>query len=115
MAALTTLVAKRSGNGVSLAGVSAAGSGDTFVNTGNEVVVVKNGGGSPITVTVPIVATVDGQAVTDLTATVAAGATQLIGPFPPGIYNDTKVAGGNAALEYSGVTSVTVAVVKVAP
>lgn len=115
MAALTVQPAARSANGVDLAGVAAAGGGDSFTNSGQEVFVVKNGGGAPITVTVVTPATVDGLAVTDLTASVAAGATRMIGPFPPGIYNDTGAAGGIVSVTYSGVTTVTVAVVKVAP
>lgn len=115
MAVLTVANAVRSSNGVDLAGVAAAGGGDTFVNTGAEVVVIRNGGGSPITLTVATPVTVDGLAVTDLTASIAAGATRAIGPFPPGWYNDTAVSGGSVSLSYSGVTSVTVAVLKVVP
>lgn len=115
MAALTVQTASRSANGQSLAGVAAAGGGDTFVNTGQEILVVKNGGGAGITVTITTPATVDGLAVADLTATIAAGETRSIGPFPPSIYNDTGVNGGNVSVGYSSVTSVTVAVLKVSP
>lgn len=113
MAVLTVSSAKRATNGLDLAGVAAAGGGDTFVNTGQEVLVIKNGSGAPITLTVATPVTVDGLAVTDLTATIGAGETRMVGPFPPGIYNDTGVAGGSVSLTYSGVTTLTVAVVKV--
>ncbi|HEY0882253.1 MAG TPA: hypothetical protein VGD87_12010, partial [Archangium sp.] len=98
-----------------LAGVAANGGGDSFPNYGQEVVVIKNGGGSSITLTVTTPATVDGLAVADRTAVIAAGETRMVGPFPPGWYNDNQQPGGSVALGYSGVTSVTVAVVKVTP
>lgn len=115
MAVLTVATAVRASNGNDLAGVAAAAGGDTFVNTGAEILIIKNGGGAPITLTVATPATLDGLAVTDLTATIGAGATRSVGPFPPGWYNDTGVAGGSVALSYSAVTSVTVAVLKVVP
>lgn len=115
MAVLTVATAVRSSNGVDLAGVAAAGGGDTFVNNGQEVLVIRNAGGSPITLTVATPALIDGLAVSDLTASIGAGATRMVGPFPPAWYNDTGLAGGSVALTYSGVTSVTVAVVKVVP
>ncbi len=113
MAALTVQQSKRSGNGVDLAGVAAAGGGDTFPTTGKEVVVITNGGGSPVTLTVATPGTVDSLAVADLTATIGAGETRLLGPFPPSIYATDGQPGSNVALSYSGVTSVTVAVVRV--
>jgi hypothetical protein len=74
------------------------------------VLVIKNGGGSGITLTVVTPVTVDGLAVADLTATIGAGETRMVGPFPPGTYSD---ASNNVNLSYSAVTSVNVAVVKV--
>lgn len=114
MAALTVQQSKRSGNGVDLAGVSAGGGGDTFATTGKELLVIKNGGGSPITLTVATPGTAgDGLAIADLTATIGAGESRLLGPFPPGLYAVDGQPGNNVALSYSGVTSVTVAVVRV--
>lgn len=115
MAALTVQNAARASNGVDLAGVAANVGGDTFVNSGQEVLVIKNGSGAGITLTVVTPATVDGLAVADLTASIGAGATRMIGPFPPGTYNDTLANGGIVSLTYSAVTSVAVAVVKVTP
>ena len=115
MATLTVATAVRSTNGNNLAGVAAAGGGDVFPNTGQEILIIKNGGGSAVTLTVVTAATVDGLAVADLTASIGAGETRALGPFPPSIYNDTLVNGGNVSLTYSAVTSVTVAVLKVAP
>jgi len=115
MAALSVLTSQRASNGQDLAGVAAAGGGDTFVNDGKTIFVVKNGGGSGITVTFVTPVTVDGLAVTDLAATIGAGATRAIGPFPPAWYNDTGVAGGVVSVTYSGVTSVTVQPLSMTP
>lgn len=98
--------------GVDLAGAACAGGGDQFANTGQEIAVIKNGSGSPITVTFVTQATVDGQAVGDLAVVLAAGETRSIGPFPTGIYNDVN---GNLQMTYSGVTSLTAKILKVAP
>ena len=98
--------------GIDTAGTAAAAGGDTFPNTGREMLVVKNSGASPITVTLDIKATLDGQAVTDPTVAVAAGVEKVIGPFPTGYYND---ANGQVAVSYSGVTSVTVKALSFAP
>lgn len=112
MAALTVNKSKRSGNGVDLAGAAASGGGDTFINTGAELVIIKNGSGAPMTLTVETQSTVDGLAVADLTATIGAGETRCLGPFPPAIYSEGAASGGNANLSYSSATSVTVAVVQ---
>lgn len=112
MALLTTLTSKRAANGNDLAGAAAAGGGDTFTNTGQEIAVIKNGSGAPITVTFVTPATLDGLAVTDLTVSVGAGETRAVGPFPPGVYND---ANGLVSMTYSGVTTLTVAILKVTP
>lgn len=110
MATLTVQPAVRTTNGVNIAGVAAAGGGDSFPNTGKEVVYIKNGGGSGITLTVVTPVTIDGLAVADLTATIGAGESRIIGPFPPAYYSDGS---GNVGLTYSAVTTVTVGVVAV--
>jgi len=112
MATLTVLQLTRLSSGLSLAGVAAAEAGDVFPNTGREAVVIKNAGASPMTMTVEFKATPDGLAVTDLSATVAAGATRIVGPFPPSQYSTDGQAGENASLTYSEHTDVTVAIVK---
>lgn len=115
MAVLTVVSAKRSANGNDLVGVAAAAGGDSFVNSGQEVVVLKNASAGIITVTVPTPVTVDGLAVADLTAAIGVGETRLLGPFPPAWYNDTGLGGGSVNMTYSGVTTLTVNVVKVTP
>lgn len=108
MALLTSTTITRAGHDI--AGAAAAAGGDKFANTGQELVLVKNGHGTdPRTVTLDIRTTVDGQAVTDPTVTVAAGITKAIGPFPT-VYNDTD---GNVNLTYSdSAANITVKVIK---
>lgn len=113
MTLLTVVNAKRSGNGNDLAGVAANVAGDTFPNTGREVVVIKNASVGAITVTVPTTGTVDGLAIADLTASIGAGETRMLGPFPPSIYSADGQPGEVASLSYSDVTTLTVTVVKV--
>lgn len=107
MALLTAAVLARTG--VDIAGVTPGGSGDTFVNTGQEYVIVKNSSGGSINVTLDVVATVDGAAVTDPVVAVGAGVEKMIGPFPTGWYNDGN---GQAKVTCSATTSVTIKVVK---
>lgn len=111
MAALTVQPLTRASNGVDLAGAAASVGGDTFSTTGREMLVVKNGSGAPITVTIATPILVDNLAVADLTATIGAGATRALGPFPPSTYADNGQPGGSVAVSYSAVSSVTVAVV----
>lgn len=107
MATLTVTEITRSG--VNPAGAAAAGGGDSFPNTGAELLLVTNGGGGAITVTAATTATVDGLAVADLAVSVPAGEARAIGPFPRYVY------GTSVGLSYSGVTSVTVKVLKLTP
>lgn len=108
MALLTVAVLSRAG--VDMAGTAATATvGDTFANTGAEIIEVFNGGGSPTTVTIDFIPTIDGNLVTDPTVTVAAGARKCIGPLPPAYFNDNF---GLAKVTCSPVTSVTVKVLR---
>lgn len=89
---------------------AAAGGGDSFAGDERTFLVVKNGGGSPITVTpklrarafsptTGVQATVNGEAVS-----VTNAQERWIGPFAKGYFT------GEVA--YSGVTTVTVAAVR---
>lgn len=102
-------VAQTSLAGVALGAVAAAGGGDSFQNDGATALYVKNGSGAPITVTADA-PNADNFGIIDNAhdspATIAAGAERLLGPFPPGRFND---ANGRVQLTYSGVTSLTVA------
>lgn len=110
MATLTVATAVVAG--IDVAGAAAAGGGDEFVNTGKEVLQVANGGGGSINVTAATAGTIDGLAIADNVVAVGAGVTKMIGPFDPKLYNDVN---GKVQVTYSGVTTVTVKVVKVTP
>lgn len=88
--------------------VAAAGGGDSFVNTNREFILIKNGGGGSIDVTLDLTATVDGISVTDPVVAIAAGAEKMIGPFTS-VYEG---AGRSVGWTYDGVVSVTVGVFK---
>lgn len=112
MATLTAIVPAVTG--ATLAEVAAAGGGDKFLNNGRKLLVVNNGDVAPITVTMDAAATtpVAGGTVayTDPTNAVAAGARDIMGPFDPRVFNDAQ---GFVNISYSGVTSVTVAVIDI--
>lgn len=76
----------------------------------NFILHVKNGSGSSITVTIATAAQIDGLDVSDRTVTVGAGAEKVIGTFPQSIYNQSD---GTVNVDFSAVTSVTVAAFKV--
>jgi hypothetical protein len=91
--------------------VAAAGGGDTCKAGDDTYLFVKNGGGSPITVTIPGYPTTApwGGAVTGLVVTVANAAEKWIGPLKGAQFRNP--ATDNVEIAYSGVTSVTVACV----
>lgn len=91
--------------GVTPAFTAADVTGNTFTNDEHTWLVVKNGGGSSITVSLDILPTIDGQPVTDRTVTVPAAGERWIGPFPSAYYSN---ASGLVTVTFSGVTSVTV-------
>lgn len=113
MAALATQ--KPATAGVAVVYSAAAGGGDTFVNNGREMFHVKNGGGSGITVTFNSGAVAGrnkcsfgvANAAHDLAVSVGAGSDALCGPFSKDQFTDGN---GNMNVTYSGVTTVTVAV-----
>lgn len=113
MATLTVTEITRAG--VDVVGVApTAVTGDEWLNTGRELIEIKNGSGAPITVTLDIKGTIDagagGLAITDRSVTIAAGVTKAMGPFPPGIYNDS--ATGRAKAICSAVVTVTIKALK---
>lgn len=85
--------------------------GDTFLNTGKELVLIEhtNGAGSDVDLTVTTTKTIDGEAVEDKVITIPAGTLHLLGPFQPGYYNDQD---GYVSLSYSSETDMEVAVLK---
>jgi hypothetical protein len=72
---------------------------------------IKNGGGASITVTLDATAAVRGQSVADLTVTVPASGERMIGPVTADLFQSPT--DGLCAIAYSGVTTVTVASVRI--
>lgn len=115
MAALTVQTLTEAGLETTF--TAASGGGDTFVNPDDErtFVWLKNGSGGDITATFnrqPTSLNVTGYgpiAISDRTVVVQAGEERLVGPFPAAMYNN---ASGAVEMSYSGVSSLTVAVVR---
>ncbi len=106
---MATLAAQSiSRSGLEPVPVAAAGGGDKFTPSDRTFVTVANGSGGDITVTVVSVTTVIGLAVADSVTVVTAGESRDIGPFPHEHF--AAASDGLAAITYSGVTSLTVAV-----
>lgn len=92
-------------------GAANAGGDKISLGASNIFLHVKNGGGSPITVTLTTQAnTYKGLTVPDRTVTVATGAEKMIGPIDPALHSDTN---NQVAIGYSAVTSVTVAALRI--
>lgn len=95
--------------GAAITFTSAAGGGDTLAGGQGVHLLVDNGSGSSITVTLTTPETVEGAlAVEDRAVTVANGVIRMI-PVPSR-YNDPST--GVASVAYSSATSVTVAAVR---
>lgn len=114
MAVLTVQDAAISGLAESL--VAAAGGGDSFDNNGNCLLEVVNGGGGSINVTIDDPNSPNPGSASafnpDVVIAVPNGTTRLIGPFPPFRFNDVN---GRVQVAYSGVTTVTVRVIRIRP
>lgn len=110
MALLATQEPALTGTVVTYTAVSAS---DTFVPDDRTMIHVKNGGGSPDTVTVTTPGTAaGGLAITDAISTVTNGTEEFIGPFPAQHFGDPTT--GLATVTHSFTTTVTVAVVRAA-
>lgn len=93
--------------GLNPAYVAASAGGDTFANDSRTVLSVKNGGVGAITVTVDSVTACNHGFDHDAAVSVPAAGERTIGPFEAGRFGFTT------SVTYSGVTSVTVAAIKV--
>lgn len=91
--------------------VAANAGGDTVVPGDRTRLIVKNGGGAPITVTIPVfpATLATGAAQPAHTVSVPAAGEMWIGPLNTASY--ANPANGLAAISYSGVTTVTVAAI----
>lgn len=114
MATLT--VQKMSFTGLEAVYTTADVGGDEFVNDERTIVHVINGGGSDITVTVTAQETVANKngfgdiEIADTEVVCTAGEERFIGPFPSQRFNNKST--GLVQLSYSGVTSVTIAAMR---
>ena len=108
MATLTAVTAVRTG--VTMVPVAAAGGGDQFLNFGREIVYVKNASGGSITLTFAPAGLPGGLALATYTVVVAPAAERIIGPFDPAYFSSVA---GVVTITYSGVTSLTVALLSV--
>lgn len=90
--------------------VAASAGGDNFVNSGKAFLIVKNGGTEAVTVTINSQTPCNYGFDHDIQVSVGAADESWIGPFPKARFNDQNA---NVQITYSGVTSVTVAVVEV--
>lgn len=95
-------------HGTAIVFAAAGGSGDTVPCEPGTFLLVDNGSGAPVNVTVTTVGTDQGLPVDDLVVAVAAGVTSAVGPFTD-LYAD--VSDGQAHVAYSASASVTVACV----
>lgn len=102
--------------GLAEALVAAGAGGDSFDNNGLCLLEVVNGGVGSINVTIDDVQTPSPSGASafnpDVVVAVPNGTTRLIGPFPPFRFNDAL---GRVNVTYSGVTTVTVRVVRLRP
>lgn len=108
MARVTLAVQPVSRAGLEPAYAAAEADGNAFLNDGRTMLHVKNGA-TNVVATLQIPRTLDGQAVADPTVTVPATEERMIGPFPPGVYNQTD---GALYVDYDDVANVTVAAIR---
>jgi hypothetical protein len=84
--------------------------GHSIANDGSTVLHVKNGGGAPINVTCQTPAKFAGLDVAEDIVSVSNGSEKIIGPFSPAAFNQ---GAGEVYVDFSAITSVTVAAIKV--
>lgn len=89
---------------------ASGGGGDEFVPDLRTILHVKNGDGSSHSVTVVTPGTAFGEAIADDVVAIPAGEDRMIGPFDPSGFTGSD---GLAAVTYSAVTGVTVAVIRI--
>jgi hypothetical protein len=110
MATLSTQTITRAGLGPTYA--NAAGGGDKCKPSERTFLHVKNGDASPTTVTVVTPGNYEGQSIEDLAVSVPASGERLIGPISPSLFRNPD-DDGLASITYSGVTSLTIAVLQI--
>ena len=98
--------------GLAPAYAAANAGGDTFTPGQGVFLEAKNASGAAITVTIVTPGSTSGQAIADVAVSVpATTGERKIGPLPGSLFADPATGVGN--ITYSGVTSLTVAIVDV--
>lgn len=107
MALLATQNFGRAGVAMRTGAFVAAGGGDQFTNTGNELIAVFNGNaGVIVTVTIPTILLPDGFKAPDRNVQIPPGEAVLFGPFPIEWYGPTP------PIDYSTPLNILVKVVR---
>ncbi len=112
MATLTVVPASSAGVDVIGDAEGCGASGDTFANSGLEVLIFTNAGLTELDVTIITPGTLDAHAIANRVVAVPAESTLAIGPFVPGAYNN---AAGYVSMTYESETDLSVLVLKVTP
>ena len=107
MAESSIAVQKNSLSGLNATFTAANVDGSFFENDGKTLLIVKNGGGTSVTVTVASQKQCNQGYSHDEAVAVPAGEERIVGPFLPSRFNDDS----GCHVTYSAVTSVTVAAV----
>lgn len=95
--------------GLTLAASAANVDGHTVPAGDCDFIIVINGSGGSINVTIPTPGTIDGEPIADRVVAVAAGASKIIGRFRSRVFAQTD---GTIHIDFSAVTTVTVAAFK---
>lgn len=100
--------------GVAPAATPGTVDGHYFDNRGEEILVIKNTGAGVHVVTVQTPRTVEGLTVAEQTNSIAAGATEYMGPFDQRTFNQGGANRGRVFVDYDATQSeVSVTVLKV--
>ncbi len=111
-ASVTTQAVGPAGLSLTMTGPAVSPDGDIVDLGASTFLVVRNGSGAPINVTLDTTRTVDTLAVPDRVLAVAAGAVGII-PLDPQLYRQGSGAdAGRGYVDYSAVTTVTRAVIR---
>jgi len=106
MAIQTLTVQQIDRAGITPSLVTANEDGYYVPNDGRVFLQLQNTDSTEVTVTIETPGTVDGLAVTDRTVAIpATDGDKMIGPFPPGVYND---GAGRIKVTFSAVTALTI-------
>lgn len=84
--------------------------GNSFANTGREIITINNGAGAPITVTFVTTLTYSGYAIADEVQTVTNGTAKDFGPFDTALFNNA--VDGTLGVDYSSGTTITARVTR---